>query len=135
MKNNRLSVLLVLLLALVTMGISACGPDAPQHIEGYYRYGFEQSDFYPLSGGGPYWLEADGEIWDELHAHFEDAPGRGGGMTLHLTVEGDLQTGGGFGHLGEFEERLTVRNILAVEAIPEEGYQAAIAEIGSQATE
>jgi|GEM_PF-1800896 len=108
---------------LIVMG---CGPQRAAPIEGYYRYGFEQSAFYPVEGGVPFWLEAEGASWDQIHAFYVDGPGRGGGMTLHLTVEGDLQSGGGYGHLGAFETRLVVTNILVVEAISDDEFQAAV---------
>jgi hypothetical protein len=103
---------------------------------GYYRQGFEQSDFYTLEGDGPWWVDA-GEIeWDTFMAHMVPAPGRGTTVTLRMTVEGDLQTGGGYGHAGRYDKRLFVTRVVAIEPIAAERYDAAIAEFqASSATD
>lgn len=110
----------------VTM-LAGCLPAPRQSHEGYYRSGFEQSEFYPMGTSRPYWLEADGEVWDELYAFYQEAPGRGGGMTLHLIIEGDLDRGGPFGHLGAYDTRLTVTRILMAEPMSDDEFAAAIA--------
>ena len=102
---------------------------APSAYAGYYRQGFEQSDFYPTSGGGPYWLTAEGDVWSRLQDYYNPAPGRGGGITVRLVVEGRLETGTGFGHLGAYPGALTVDRILDIEAMDPDEIDARIAEI------
>lgn len=123
LQSRALQFALTALLALLALGSGGCSADKAGYLEGYYRYGFEQSAYYPVGGGGPYWLEAEGEVWEQLHSYYVDAPGRGGGMTLRLAVEGELEADDSFSHLGAYEKRLTVTSILYVEAMSAEEFQ------------
>ncbi len=120
--TNRLIVSAVM--AILSAG---CAPqEGAQVFDGYYRQGFEQSTFYPLDGQGPYWLEADGEVWEDLREFYVDGPGRGGGITVRLVVEGSLDTGGTYGHLGAYRARLTASRIIEIEQVTAENFDALI---------
>ena len=93
---------------------------------GYYRQGFEQSDFYTLDGDGPYWLDAEADVWGQLQSHLVPKPGRGSSVTVKLTVEGDMETGGKFGHLGSYNQRFHARRILEIERLTSEEYDTII---------
>ncbi len=101
--------------------------DAAGSYSGYYRQGFEQSDFYTLDGHGPWWVDAGESEWAEFMAHMVPAPGRGSAVTVRMKVEGQLQTGGGFGHIGRYDKRLFVTRIVDIEPVSAEQYQAAVA--------
>jgi len=84
---------------------------------GYYQQGFERSDFYPEDGGGPYWLTAGEAASSRIQEYYVPAPGRGGGMTVRLVIEGKLDIGGGFGHVGAYSGELTAARILEIEPV------------------
>lgn len=122
----------------IWVGLAACllagcerADSAPDTVgsttySGYYQQGFERSDFYPVDGGAePYWLIADDEdVWAQIHQHYVPAPGRGGGVTVRLVVEGRLATGGGFGHVGRYAAELTAERILEIEPVTIEAFDA-----------
>jgi len=94
---------------------------------GYYRQAFEQSDFYPESGGGPYWLTADEPLWSEIQRYYVPGPGRRSAVTARVIVEGRLATGGGYGHLGAYQSELTAERLLEIEPIGTEEFDAWVA--------
>ncbi len=96
---------------------SAADPSSGR-FDGLYRQGFEQSAFYPDGGGGPYWMDYTEAVGPELQAHVQRKAGqRGSHITVRLAVEGTLESGGGFGHLGRYEGRLTATRVLTIEPI------------------
>lgn len=101
--------------------------DTADSYSGYYRQGFEQSDFYTHDGQGPWWVDAGEPEWEQFMAHVVPASGRGSAATLRMTVEGQLTAGGGFGHLGQYDKRLFVTRIVDIEPVSAEHYQAVIA--------
>lgn len=102
--------------------------DAADIYSGYYRQGFEQSDFYTHDGHGPWWVDAGEPEWEQFMAHVVPTSGRGSAATLRMIVEGRLTAGGGFGHLGQYDKRLFVTRIVDIEPVSAEHYQAVIAE-------
>ncbi len=92
----------------------------PQRFDGLYRQAFEQSLFYPDSGGGPYWMDYSESVGLELHRHLRRKTGqRGSHITVRLTVEGSLESVGSFGHLGRYDMRLTATRLLSIAPIKE----------------
>ena len=71
----------------------ATAPEAPEPetFMGIYRSGFEMSHFYTMDGQGPWWLSAEGEAWEKLQSFYVERPGRGGGITVAMTVTGYLK--------------------------------------------
>ncbi len=98
-----------------------------QTYRGYYRSGFEQSDFYPADGTqGPWWMEADGDIWQKINQHMNVKEGRGSFVTLKLDVKGTLEQGGRYGHLGAYRAKLTVSSITDLSPMSQDGFEAAV---------
>lgn len=93
-----------------------------ERFRGFYRSGFEASDFYPLEGGaGPWWLETTADNWETLQSYLVQRPGRGSSVTVALTVTGWRETAGDYGSLGAYETRIHVESIEAIRAVtPEE---------------
>lgn len=111
-----------LLAGCIGAAMACAGAPAQQTYSGVYHQGFEQSDFYTLSGDGPYWVTGSESVWDELQAFYQPAPGRGGGVTVKMTVEGQLETDGAFGSLDHYDTQLFVTRIVEIEPLPIEEY-------------
>lgn len=93
--------------------------DGQQVYAGYFRSGFEQSDFYPAEGqGGPWWMDGEGDVWTQINAHRIEKGGRGTFVAVELEVRGRIETGGRFGHLGAYKTRLTVTSINKIASVP-----------------
>lgn len=124
----RLTKMLYPVAALCLLGFAACTDESDTGTySGYYRQGFEQSDFYTRDGQGPWWVDAGEPEWEQFMAHVVPASGRGSAATLRMTVEGQLMAGGGFGHLGQYDKRLFVTRIVDIEPVSAEHYHAVIA--------
>lgn len=109
-------------LFLSLLPLSGCAVTAaPDVYSGYFRQGFEQSDFYTLDGEGPYWLSATGETYERLLDYLVQKDGRGSYITVRLTVRGELDHEGDYG-LGYHESRLTVSEIIDIEAMDREEF-------------
>ena len=115
---------------LATLKIAGCiawirGAEPVREYSGVYRQGFEQSDFYTDDGQGPWWLEAEGEEWDQLMSYLVPRPGRGSHVTVRLTLRGST---GPFDDHGvtssAHDTRIVVEDILSIEAIPDDVFQA-----------
>lgn len=113
------------ILALSTGCVSdgAGGAGAQVHA-GLFRQGFEQSDFYPDAGGGPWWLTHDGDLWSQISAHASGS-GRGMAVVVRLEVEGEVSPPGRHGHVGAYERELVVSRVVSVEAASEAAFEAA----------
>lgn len=116
---------------LVYMKVSGCiawirGAESPSEYSGIYRQGFEQSDFYTDDGQGPWWLEAEGEDWDQIQSFLVSRPGRGSYVTVRLTVRGSIAPFDGRGVTSSANDtRIIVEDILSIEQISDEAFQAA----------
>lgn len=82
-------------------------------VRGVYESGFERSAFRPCDRPDEvWWLVPDEAFADRLNAiRQQEAPDGGRGLRLFVeaTVIGDLAEGSEFGHLGDYEHQLTVR--------------------------
>lgn len=97
-----------------------------EQYSGLYRQGFEQSDFYPDDGGGPWWLAYDGDFWSRIEA-FGEGAGRGNHVLVRIAVTGQLSAIGRHGHLGVYERELNVERLLKVEVASDAEFEAAAA--------
>jgi hypothetical protein len=103
------------LMALVGLPIAACAtPSAsrPQRFSGEWAWHFETSAFTTDDGQGPYWLAADGDLWPELTAPFNEAQNAPWGRA-HVVVEGVLSGPGSYGHLGAYSRQLRVTRVIS----------------------
>ncbi len=97
---------------------------------GYFRSGFEQSDFYLKDGAGKaIWFEADGTLWDQINEHLVKKEGRGSFVTLELEVRGRLDDAGSYGHLGAYEKQLTATAITALLPMTQEAFDRAVSDL------
>ncbi|MCW5716872.1 MAG: hypothetical protein KIS68_03460 [Bauldia sp.] len=99
---------------------------------GIYRRGFEQSAFYTDDGRGPFWLEADEAATAQFLAFETEGESRGASVTLRMRVVATLQP---FDPtltpiVGPHEARLVVSELLAIEPISDEAFQAEVRAIG-----
>ncbi len=82
---------------------------------GIYKSGFEMSHFYTMDGQGPWWLEMTDEDDEKLQSYYVERPGRGGGITVAMTVSAYLNDiGPGFNHLGPIDKKLHIVSIGSV---------------------
>lgn len=95
-------------------------------LSGFYRQGFEQSDFYTTDGDGPFWVETSEDVGSQLQAYINPKPGRGSSITVKLQIVGQVTDGGEFGHLGAYSKRIQAERINNVERISPEEYDDAI---------
>ena len=103
---------------------------------GYYRSGFEQSDFYLKDGEGEaIWFDAEGDLWDQINQHMVVKDGRGSAVSLELEVRGRLDRNGSYGHLGAYDKRLTATAIFALLPMTEDAFEDAIASLNKTGTE
>jgi len=100
-----------------------------QSYSGIYHRGFEASHFYSSEGQGPWWIETSSEADEALSPYFVDGPGRSGGITVALKVEGWLSDEvADLAHLGSFEKRFHIVSIETIRTLsPEEFEQVRIA--------
>lgn len=109
------------LAGLLGLFLSACvTPGAPQRYSGTWDWHFETSAFTTDDGQGPYWLAAEGEVWDQLNAPLRNS-GAGPYGRVHLVVEGVLSEPGGYGHLGAYQRELRVTRVLEARLISADG--------------
>jgi len=97
-----------------------------ERYSGFYRQGFEQSDFYPGDGGGPWWLSYDGDFWSRIEP-FGKGAGRGNYVLVRIEVAGELSAVGDYGHLGAYQRELRVERLLSVDAASDAEFEAAAA--------
>lgn len=91
---------------------------------GIYHRGFEASHFYSSDGQGPWWVESSSEADQALNPFFIDGPGRSGGITVALKVEGWLSDNvTDLTHLGSFQKRLHVVSIDSVRGLSQEEFE------------
>jgi len=91
---------------------------------GIYRSGFEMSHFYTMDGEGPWWLEAEGDVWQRLQAFYVEAPGRGGGITVALTVTAYLEeVENDLAGVGDLQHRIRLVSIESIRGITTEEFE------------
>lgn len=91
---------------------------------GLFRQGFEQSDFYPDGGGGPWWVSY-GEDFGTRIAPFASGTGRGVAIVVRIEVEGEVSPPGDYGFIRAYEHELVVSRLVSVEAASQEAFEAA----------
>ena len=130
MASPRSAVIAGAVLATLAAGCSnlTAGQDDAklERYSGLFRQGFEQSDFYPDDGGGPWWLSYDGDFWTRIEP-FNEGAGRGNHVLVRIEVAGELSPVGRHGHLGAYQRELTVERLLSVEAASDAEFEAAAA--------
>ena len=86
-----------------------------QTYRGIYKSGFEMNHFYTMEGAGPWWLESSDDIREQLQAFYVERPGRGGGVTVAMTVEAFVEdVDPGFNPVAPVEKKIHVESIDAV---------------------
>ena len=97
---------------------------ATSTFQGIYRSGFEQSHFYTMDGDGPWWLEASEEVWETLQSYHVDGPGRSGGVTVALIVQGHLgAVDDGIRNLTKAEKTIHVTTLDSIRALSPEEFE------------
>ena len=107
--------------------VSAQEVDVGQEAEtfsGLFRQGFEQSDFYPDAGGGPWWFTDEGDLWSQIEP-FASGTGRGVAVVVRMEVEGQVSAKGRHGHLGAYDRELIATRIVSLAAASEAEFEAA----------
>jgi len=94
----------------------------PDTYSGYYRQGFEQSDFYTSNGEGPIWLDGTEAVFTQLQDYLVPKQGRGSFITVKMTVEGQISEKGEFGHIGRYPKQLYATRIVKIESISPDIY-------------
>lgn len=92
---------------------------------GIYHRGFEASHFYTSDGRGPWWAEISPEADEALAPFHVDGPGRSGGITVALKVDGYLsEKVDGLSHLGSFENRIHIVSIDSIRQLTPDEFEA-----------
>lgn len=115
--------------AVMTLGALGCaapkdGGASAQTYSGLYRQGFEQSDFFPDTGGGPWWFTYEGDLWSQIEP-FARGQGRGVAAVVRLEVEGEVSAPGRYGHVGAYERELIASRIVSVTGASEAEFETA----------
>ena len=106
-------------LPLIVLGLAilaGCSVSPPQPgsgvYSGYYRYGFELSEFTPKGTSETWWLSGDTPA--QCVPHYKN---RSVG-TAYITVRATLSdAGGGYGHMGAYSRQLTVHKFIRCRAV------------------
>ena len=97
---------------------------------GIYKSGFEMSHFYTMDGQGPWWLETTDEDHEKLQSYYVERPGRGGGITVAMTVSAYLnEIGPGFNHLAPIDKKIHVVSIDSVRQLSLEEFDQVLATV------
>ncbi len=101
------------LAGLLGLSLAACASTSasPTRFSGTWDWHFETSSFLTDEGRGPYWLSAEGAVWDQINAPLRER-GEGPWGRLHLVVEGELSAPGRYGHMGAYERELRVTRVI-----------------------
>lgn len=113
--------LLPLGLAAALLSGCAAGPSVGETYRGVYMAGFESQAFWAEAGEGPWWVEFRGETGAQLGQAIEMQSGGLPWGMLEVEVKGALSRPGAFGHMGAYERKLTIREVLSVSPVPEGG--------------
>lgn len=109
------------LLGLLALSACASAPaGTPRRFSGTFEFQFETASFRPDTGGGRYWLAADGRVWRDVIAPIERS-GAGPWGSVLLVVEGYLSVPGQYGHLGAYERELWVTRVIDAQLITADG--------------
>ncbi|WP_395648153.1 hypothetical protein [Terricaulis sp.] len=109
----------VFLAGLLSLAIASCATPAPaqvQRFSGTFDWHFETSSFRPDDGGGPYWLSADGDAFEQIAAPLGHAD-RGTWGRFHIVVEARLSPEGRYGHMGGYRRELHVTRVIETRLI------------------
>jgi hypothetical protein len=104
------------LFAVFLVACASPSPAGPRRFSGEWEWHFETSSFLTDSGEGPYWLAADGSVWQQLNAPFQNS-GAGPWGRAHLVIEGELSAPGAYGHLGAYSRELRVTRVIEARLI------------------
>lgn len=100
---------------------------------GIYRSGFEMSHFYTMDGRGPWWLEAKDEAFGNLQSFYVERPGRAGGITVAITLQGYLEDAGeDLAAVGSFDHRLQVVSIESIRGLDLEEFEQVLQAVQSR---
>lgn len=111
----------VLALAGAAAALAPAARTGPQEavFEGRYTSGFEVSTLEPCGerwAGETWWVMADSAAWAGLGASLDEArAGRGPGdyVTVFVRVRGAVTDTGQYGHVGAYDRRLRVTELLS----------------------
>jgi hypothetical protein len=112
------------LAAIALIAVSACAqaPAGPREYTGYLRQGFEQSDFYPAGGGGPWWVtleEGEHATLDTLAT----GQGRGRAIVVQITAQGVEKGPVDFAFRPKFANSLHITKIVDAQKVSEEKFR------------
>lgn len=117
--------------ALLALSAAACTTPAATYT-GLFRQGFEQADFYPDAGGGPWWITWEAEEVGARFGEFWTGDGRARSGVMRMTVAGELSAEGRHGHLGAYKRELKVTEIREIAASTEEAFAEAAKKAGRE---
>jgi hypothetical protein len=107
------------LAGLLALCLCACAGKAAQAdnvYSGEWDWHFETSSFVTDDGAGPWWLSADGAVWNDVTAPLQHS-GAGPWGRVRLTVEAELSAPGRYGHMGAYEREIRVTRVISAELI------------------
>jgi hypothetical protein len=119
------SIARIALLAVGLLVVAACA-SGPRSWTGIYRQGFEQSHFYPDTGGGPWWVTWDGDVLGDRLEPFRTGEGRGRVALVRLTVTGELSRDDLPNFLGPFGAGVKVTEATGFSQATEADFTAAV---------
>jgi hypothetical protein len=83
--------------------------------DGVYAVGFETQAFWSAEGEGPWWVDGRGAAGRRLENAVRDANAGLPWGTVRVELRGALSDEGEYGHLGAYERRLTVYEVISVQ--------------------
>lgn len=101
--------------ALAGAVVQGCALGPTQTFDGVYAVGFETQAFFSADGQGPWWVDgrlgADRRLEEAVRQSNAGHPWG----SVRVEVRGALSPAGAYGHMGAYEHRLTVYEVLSVE--------------------
>jgi hypothetical protein len=109
------------LAAAVLSLLQGCAVSGMQTYQGVYAVGYETQAFWSQEGDGPWWVDGRFGADQRLEEGVRSANAGFPWGSVRVEVRGALSPAGSWGHMGAYDRRLTVYEVISVEPLPADG--------------